>query len=443
MNAAEYEALAAKLDAARNDHHQDARSFRDDGYTGGIPPDDGSEAAEPPDYTRQVVLTCGADLTPEPIVWLWRDWLAQGKLHLLAGTPGQGKTTLAMAMAATVTIGGRWPDGSTCEPGNILIWSGEDDPSDTLLPRLMASGADRSKCFFISGVSTNGELSAFDPARDMWALEAQAKAIGGVSLLVVDPVVSAITGDSHKNAEVRRCLQPIVDLASRMGAAAIGITHLSKGGAGSDPAGRVIGSVAFTAVARVVMVAGKVLNEDGSHKRILARGKSNIGPDEGGFEYHIEQAEPLPGINACCITWGAALAGTARELLQDANDVNGAETEDQQDAVTMLKNELVQDCWTHASVAMKPLQDAGFTKKQIWTASKKLDVIRHKVGFGPNSVTHWRLPGGIDVPPPEPENSGSGTIDSTIGSIGSSFEYREPMESMGKMESMVETVEEL
>lgn len=64
-----------------------------------------------------VVLTCGTDLTPEPYRWLWQYWLAMGKLHILAGAPGQGKTTIALAMAATITIGGRWPDGSRCPPG--------------------------------------------------------------------------------------------------------------------------------------------------------------------------------------------------------------------------------------------------------------------------------------------------------------------------------------
>lgn len=81
----------------------------------------------------RVVLTCGADLTPEPVQWLWPDWLALGKFHLLAGAPGQGKTTIAMGLAATVTLGGRWPDGSCCAAGNVLVWSGEDDYKDTLL----------------------------------------------------------------------------------------------------------------------------------------------------------------------------------------------------------------------------------------------------------------------------------------------------------------------
>lgn len=75
----------------------------------------------------------------------------------------------------------------------------------------------------------------------------------------------------------------------------------------------VVGSVAFTAVARVVMVAAKVKgDEEGQDTRILARSKSNIGPDDGGFQYHLEQSEPLPGIHASHIAWGKAVEGTAR-----------------------------------------------------------------------------------------------------------------------------------
>ncbi len=327
-----------------------------------------------------VVLVNGADLTPEPVRWLWSNWLALGKLHILAGAPGQGKTTIALACMATVTIGGRWPDGSRCEPGNVLMWSGEDDPADTLLPRLIAAGADRSKCFFVQGTRLDGELQPFDPARDMAALEQQARAIGGIKLLVVDPVVSAVSGDSHKNTEVRRALQPLVDLASRLNAAVLGISHFSKGGAGTDPASRVVGSIAFTAVARVVLVAAKVKSENGEDRRILARGKSNIGPDDGGFEYLIDQVEALPGIQASRIAWGKAVEGSARELLTDPADSDSNDSGNTNEAVELLRAELTADCWTPHDKATKPLKDAGFTKKQIWTASNKLGVDRKKGG---------------------------------------------------------------
>ena len=366
-----------------------------------------------------VVLTCGADLTPEPVQWLWPDWLALGKFHLLAGAPGQGKTTIAMGMAATVTIGGRWPDGSRCEAGNVLIWSGEDDYTDTLLPRLIAAGADRSRVFFVDGTRTGGVVRPFDPSTDTRTLKEAIQHIGSVRLIVIDPVSTAVAGDSHKNTEVRRGLQPLVDLATTINAALLGITHLSKGGQGSDPAQRVIGSIAFTAVARVVLVAARVKSEDGADRRILARSKSNIGLAPGGFEYHLAQVEALPGIDASRIEWGQAVEGSARDLLTDPAEQDDGT--DHADAVGLLKAELTADCWTGMTLATQPLKDAGFTKKQIWTASKKLNVVRKKGGM--DGGWYWRLPGGSEIALP-----GEDSI-SPEGSEDSPSEKQEPLES--------------
>jgi putative DNA primase/helicase len=334
-----------------------------------------------------VILTCGADLVPRPVTWLWKDWLAQGKLHILAGAPGQGKTTIALACAATVTIGGRWPDGSRCESGNILVWSSEDDPADTLLPRLLAAGADRERCYFVQGARIDGEVQPFNPTRDMAALEEKARAIGGVKLLIVDPVVSAVTGDSHKNTEVRRDLQLIVDLASRLDCAVIGISHFAKGGAGGDPASRVVGSIAFTAVARVVMVAAKVKGEDGEESRILARAKSNIGPDDGGFEYHLEQTEPLPGIEASRVTWGKPVAGTARELLaeqEQADDENRSAV----DAAENFLRQVLADGPTPSSVVKTETASAGVSWASVRRAADELGVLKRKGA----DAWYWSLP---------------------------------------------------
>ena len=381
-----------------------------------------------------VVLTCGADLTPEPVQWLWPDWLALGKFHLLAGAPGQGKTTIAMGMAATVTIGGRWPDGSRCVAGNVLIWSGEDDYTDTLLPRLIAAGADRSRVFFVDGTRTAGVVRPFDPSTDTRTLQEAIQQIGSVRLIVIDPVSTAVAGDSHKNTEVRRGLQPLVDLATTINAALLGITHLSKGGQGSDPAQRVIGSIAFTAVARVVLVAARVKSEDGSDKRILARSKSNIGPDNGGFEYHLAQVEALPGIDASRIEWGRAVEGSARDLLTDPAEQDDGT--DHADAVGLLKAELTADGWTGMTLATQPLRDAGFTKKQIWNASKKLNVVRKKGGMG--GGWYWRLPGGSDMALP---GEGSQSPKTPEGSEDSPSEKQEPSESSATAQSANELVE--
>lgn len=353
-----------------------------------------------------VVLECGSDLKPAPIEWLWKHWLALGKLHILAGAPGTGKTTLAIGLAATVTVGGRFPDGSTCASGNVLVWSGEDDAADTLLPRLLACGGDAARFYSIKGTRRDGELLPFDPARDVRRLHAAIEQVGGIKLLIVDPVVSAVSGDSHKNTEVRRALQPLVDLAAACSCAVLGITHFSKGGQGFDPAQRVVGSVAFTAVARVVMVAAKVKSEDNQDTRILARSKSNIGPDDGGFNYFLEQVEPLAGISASRVAWGAAVDGSARELLTDPN----AEPPDSdaKDTTELLRTELSETYWTNSDTATKPLKDAGFSKKQIWNASKRLGVERKKDGMKGGWL--WRLPyTGADKRPEDSHEDSEGS----------------------------------
>lgn len=354
-------------------------------------PQGASEGEASAEVARKVILTSAADLQPEAIRWLWHGWLALGKFHLLAGAPGVGKTTLTMAMAATVSMGGRWPDGSRCEPGKVLIWSGEDDPADTLLPRLMAAGANRQNCHFISGVEQKGQSSPFSLARDMPILKAAVQQLGGIRLLIVDPVAGAVTGDSHKGNEVRNGLQPLVDFAAACDCAVLGITHFGKGGQGADPTSRVLGSVAFAAVARVVLVAAKTKDAEGKPARVIARSKGNVTPDDGGYHYHLEQVRIEGSIDATTILWGEKVEGTARELLADP-DAGDDEEGDVADAASMLGQLLVADCWTPAKDATKELIDAGFTKKQVRNARKKLGVISKKSGM--QGGWYWRLPHG-------------------------------------------------
>ena len=371
--------------------HNAMASVLDDRERGPIFP----ELPDSPDISGlgprdKVILTCGTDLTPEPYRWLWQYWLAMGKLHILAGAPGQGKTTIALAMAATITIGGRWPDGSRCAPGNVLIWSGEDDPADTLVPRLMAAGADRARCYFIEGARRGGEVVPFDPARDLGQLLEAIEKIGGISLLVIDPVVSAVTGDSHKNTEVRRALQPLVDLAAKCDCAVLGITHFAKGGQGTDPAQRVVGSVAFTAVARVVMVAAKVKgDEEGQDTRILARSKSNIGPDDGGFQYHLEQSEPLPGIHASHIAWGKAVEGTARELLTDPDEPQQEQSDaSAKDAAIDFLVEILKDGSAPSKYVETEARAAGVSWATVRRAADTIGVTKRKM----NDAWYWFRP---------------------------------------------------
>ncbi|HCS08678.1 MAG TPA: AAA family ATPase [Pseudomonas sp.] len=338
----------------------------------------------------KVKITSAAAIKPVAIRWLWPGWLAKGKLHILAGAGGTGKTTLLIGLIATITTGGRWPDGSLCsEPGNALIWSSEDDPADTLVPRLAAAGADLSRVHIIQGrTNAQGDADPFDPANDIALLRATANEIGGVSLLMLDPIVSAVKGDMHKANDVRRALQGVVDFAEQNLCAVVGISHFAKGGAGSSPADRVIGSQAFSALARTVLVAAK---QEDSDVRVLARAKSNIGTDEGGVSYTIEPCIIGDGIEATRVLWGDAIEGSAREILGDVETTDEERLDDSDDPAEALRRILSAGPLTGKD-AKRLMTGNGYTQKQIRNARERLSVVTARSGFGGETVVSWSLP---------------------------------------------------
>ena len=213
-------------------------------------------------------------------------------------------------------------------------------------------------------------------------------------MLVVDPVVSAVTGDSHKNTKVRRALQPLVELAAAAQCVLLGITHFSKGGRGSDPTQQAIGSVAFTAVARVVLPAAKVKSEDGEDTRILARSKSNIGPDDGGFQYYLEQVpvDAFPGIEAARIAWGKSVDGNASKLLTDPNEGDAADDEEQssaRDSAEDFLKELLSDGPSPSKHVKAEAKEAGISWATMRHASNVLSAKKQKS----NSGWYWGCPG--------------------------------------------------
>ncbi len=335
--------------------------------------------ADMPDAVR---LLRADGIQTRPVHWLWKGWLARGKLHILAGAPGTGKTTIALSLAAIITRGGLLPDGTRAPLGDVLLWSGEDDPADTLVPRLIAAGADLSRVHIVGDIGHGEDARPFDPARDLAGLERAACEVGDVALLVADPVVSAVAGDSHKNTEVRRALQPMVNLGQRLGCAVLGISHFSKGTAGRDPLERVTGSIAFGALARVVLVTAK--GEDDA--RLLARAKSNIGPDGGGFGYSLEMVNG-DGLEASRVAWGAALEGSARDLLGDAEMVGESPRDDASDwLATMLAGAEVP-----VGELKRQANAAGLSWRTVERAKSELCVVAEAVGRsdGGRGAAYW------------------------------------------------------
>lgn len=341
-----------------------------------------------PAQRQSCVQLLGADqVKVRPIRWLWSGWLASGKLHILAGSPGTGKTTLAMALASAVTTGGSWPDGTRAPLGDVLIWSGEDDPADTLVPRLLAAGCNLERVKFIHGVNERGRQRSFDPAKDLLSLRDAFGANFRPSLMIVDPIVSAVAGDSHKNTEVRRALQPMVDLGLTYDCAVLGISHFSKGSGNVDPLNRVTGSVAFGALARIVMCAAK-LNGDKGGGRAFLRTKSNIGRDDGGYRYELEYVdlESVPGVETSRIAWGTQLEGEAKELLEEEQpDMDKSATDEAEE----LLRELLANGPITAKVITKEARDASLSDKAIRRAKSRLGLIRRRIGFGKDGYTEW------------------------------------------------------
>lgn len=347
--------------------------------------------------TSEIILTKLSDIEIEKITWLWDGYLARGKFHLLAGHAGVSKTTVALTMAGVVTTGGKWPDGTKAELGNVLIWTGEDDIADTIKPRLVINGADPNRVFSIAGArGEDGKPRPFDPATDMGALRGAAQNIpGGVSLLIVDPIVSAIKGDGHRNAEVRRDLQELVDLGAELDCAILGITHLSKGTKGSRIGERVTGSLAFNALARVVLGCAQMAEGDRESGQVaLFRSKSNIGPDSGGFYYDLEQGR-VPGVDdifASKVTWRGPVEEAADEVMARSENGAGAEQSKGEVAVALILS-LLTDGPVLAKDILAEGKALGISQPTMNRAKATAKVRDDRWGFGAGAMHWWYLSG--------------------------------------------------
>jgi putative DNA primase/helicase len=262
---------------------------------------------------------------------------------------------------------------------------GEDDLADTLIPRLEASGADLTRVFFAGEMACGKERRGFDPAKDIPALQAAIDKAGGASLIVVDPIVSATAADSHKNSETRRGLQPLVDMAADIGAALIGVTHFTKRSEGIAPIDRVTGSVAFGALARIVLVAAK--QQDGADgkagPRVLMRAKSNIGKDDGGFNYEL-QLVPMrsrPDIIASVVHWGGAVSGKARDILAEAEAIDDKDEATARHEAEDFLLDFLADGPKPAKECKAAARDAGHSPRTIDRAKSKLRIASVKDGM--------------------------------------------------------------
>ena len=247
-------------------------------------------------------------------------------------------------------------------------------------------------CKFVKAVSENGAARSFDP-RGTWAAFASDEQLGNVDLVIIDPIAMVAVKDSHRNAETRRDLQPLAELCRATGASALGVHHLAKGTAGREPQERLIGSIAFSAVARVVMIATKAPPRGGerNERRVLMRAKSNIGPDEGGYVYRLEQSElnGYPEIFASLALWGEAGEGTARELLAEAEEP-GEKQSPREEAVELLKSHLANGP-IPANEIHAAARKEGISLATLRRAKGELRIRSIRIGFGKGGVAQWEM----------------------------------------------------
>ena len=212
-------------------------------------------SSQPEKLPRRLISHRASDLKPERLVWVWPGRIPEGKLVLLGGPPGLGKSQLTAFISAVVSNGGSWPcgEGSTL-PGDVIFMSAEDGIRDTIVPRLMAAGANTSRVHIVAAATKPDGTGrkTFSLKTDVDLLEAKAREIGAVRLIIVDPISAYMGGaDGNGNVETREVLEPLAEMADRLRIAVVAVTHLNKGGAGGQSAlNRFAGSIAFVAAAR-------------------------------------------------------------------------------------------------------------------------------------------------------------------------------------------------
>jgi putative DNA primase/helicase len=239
------------------------------------------------------------------ITWLWPDRFAVGKLGLIAGLPDEGKGQILADMASRVTRGALWPCGEgRALLGNVIVLSAEDDPSDTIVPRLVSAGADLSRIHIVSMVQDKGKDRMFSLVTDLALLRQKIIEVGDVRMIQIDPI-SAYLGvgkvDSFRTTDVRAVLAPLVDLAAEMQVSIIGIMHFNKKLDVTNALLRISDSLAFGATARHVFAA---VDDPENKRKLFLRGKNNLARrDIQALAYNFEEKQVAPDIWAPHIVW--------------------------------------------------------------------------------------------------------------------------------------------
>lgn len=332
-----------------------------------------------------------SDVELEQVSWLWQGRIPLGKITVLDGDPGLGKSTLALDLAARVTRGAPMPDGSPGVDGGVVILTAEDGLADTVRPRLDAAGGDPTRALAVQTIGT-GETERGISLADLQALEQAIRQVSA-KLVIVDPVMAFLGAqtDSHRDQDIRRCLAPIASLAERTGAAFLIIRHLNKA-AGGNPIYRGGGSIGIIGAARSGFLVSK--DPDDEAKRVLASTKSNLSRPPDSLSFELEECA-----GAVRVKWLGASKHSASSLLAEA--ANEQERAAVDEAKDFLRDYLA-DGPQGARDVQHAARQAVISEATLRRAKVALGVKPQKVGRPGTRGQRWlwALPED-DHPPPK------------------------------------------
>ncbi|WP_061962276.1 AAA family ATPase [Demequina flava] len=343
---------------------------------------------------RQLRLTPASHFKPKRVRWLMPDRIPLGEVSLTAGRAGIGKSTFLAHLAGAVTRGDL--GGDLKRPAGVAIVATEDSWEYTIVPRLMAAGADLERVFRLD--VTEAEIGGYTlslPADDR-RLEAAIRD-NDLGAVILDPLLSALHGklDAHRDQDVRQALTPLTRIANATGAAIVGNAHLRKAVTG-DLLSMVSGSLAFGAVARAVL--GFAADPD-SGEHVMSLIKSNLGPgDVPDMAYRLASVN-VPTDDGDAPVARFEIAGEATTRMRDMINGGDDDRSERDAAVEWLRDYLI-DAGGGAPAAdvKRDCSRAGFAVRTIERARVKAGVTTNRQGFGKGATYVWEYDPGSSSP---------------------------------------------
>ena len=308
---------------------------------------------EPPQEETVEIIRM-SEVDTQTVEWLWKPYIPFGKVTIIQGNPGEGKTTLALCLCAACTNRKPFPLMPEHEPFNVIYQTAEDGLGDTVKPRLMEAEADLDRVLVID--ESKQELSLSD--------ERIEKAIrqNGARLIILDPIQAYVgeKTDMNKANEIRPIFRRLAEVAERTACAVILIGHLNKA-AGGQSAYRGLGSIDFRAAARSVLLIGRVKRE--SNIRVIVHDKSSLAPEGKPMAFCLD---PETGFE-----WVGEYDITADELLSGAGGNTATKTEQ---AETLILDLLADENEMTSEEVMKAAAEVGISERTLKTARRNLET---------------------------------------------------------------------